>query len=155
MDWSVFILFLAACCAAAATGSMFPPGRWYRDLSKPDWTPPNWLFPIAWSFLYLASAYAATRVAVLEDNAHAMGFWAMQIALNALWTPVFFGLRRLRSGAVVIVMLWTAVVGTMVTFFSMDLISGLLMVPYAIWVSYAAALNVSILFRNPNAVPAA
>ena len=155
MDWSVFILFLAACCAAAATGSMFPPGRWYRDLSKPNWTPPNWLFPIAWSFLYLASAYAATRVAVMENNAHAMGFWAMQIALNTLWTPVFFGLRRLKSGAVVIAMLWAAVVGTMVTFLSMDWIAGLLMVPYAIWVSYAAALNVSILFRNPNTVPVA
>ncbi|WP_025311382.1 tryptophan-rich sensory protein TspO [Roseicyclus elongatus] len=155
MDWSVFILFLAACCAAAATGSMFPPGRWYRDLSKPDWTPPNWLFPIAWTFLYLASAYAATRVAVLEGNAHAMGFWAMQIALNTLWTPVFFGLRRLKAGAVVIAMLWAAVVGTMVSFFMLDPIAGLLLAPYAVWVSYAAALNLSIVFRNPNVVPAA
>ncbi|AHM03515.1 Regulatory protein TspO [Roseibacterium elongatum DSM 19469] len=134
---------------------MFPPGRWYRDLSKPDWTPPNWLFPIAWTFLYLASAYAATRVAVLEGNAHAMGFWAMQIALNTLWTPVFFGLRRLKAGAVVIAMLWAAVVGTMVSFFMLDPIAGLLLAPYAVWVSYAAALNLSIVFRNPNVVPAA
>jgi len=155
MDWSVFILFLAACCAAAATGSMFPPGRWYRDLSKPDWTPPNWLFPIAWTLLYLGSAYAATRVAVMENNAHAMGFWAMQIALNTLWTPVFFGLRRLKAGAVVIAMLWGAVVGTMVSFFMMDWIAGLLFVPYVIWVSYAGVLNLSIVLRNPNTVPAA
>ncbi|GAA5075920.1 tryptophan-rich sensory protein [Maritalea mobilis] len=155
MDWSVFILFLAACCAAAATGSMFPPGRWYRDLSKPDWTPPNWLFPIAWTLLYLGSAYAATRIAVMENNAHAMGFWAMQIALNTLWTPVFFGLRRLKAGAVVIAMLWGAVVGTMVSFFMMDWIAGLLFVPYVIWVSYAGVLNLSIVLRNPNTVPAA
>ena len=91
MDWSVFILFFAACAAAAVTGSMFPPGAWYRDLRKPFFTPPNWLFPVAWTVLYIASAYAAARVALVAENGHAMGFWALQIALNTLWSPVFFG----------------------------------------------------------------
>ncbi len=149
MDWSVFILFLAACCAAAATGSMFPPGPWYRNLSKPRWTPPDWLFPLAWTTLYLASAYAATRVAMLEDNAHAMGFWALQIALNTLWTPVFFGLERIRTGFVVLIFLWIAVFGTMLSFFQHDLIAGLLFVPYVIWVSVAGALNLAVWRLNP------
>lgn len=148
MDWSVFILFLAACCAAAATGSMFPPGPWYRSLTKPDWTPPNWLFPIAWTALYVASAYAAARVAVVGGNAHAMGFWALQIALNTLWTPVFFGLRKIRIGAVVLALLWVAVVGTMLSFFALDLVAGLLIVPYLLWVSYAGALNLAIWRMN-------
>lgn len=151
MDWSVFILFFGACAAAAATGSMFPPGQWYRDLSKPSWTPPDWLFPVAWTVLYISSAVAATRVAVLEGNAHAMGFWALQIALNTLWTPVFFGLERIRAGAVVLAFLWLAVAGSMVTFFTMDTLAGWLMVPYLVWVTVAGALNLSVWRLNPSA----
>ncbi len=154
MDWSVFILFLGACCAAAATGSMFQPGQWYRDLSKPFWTPPNWLFPVAWTTLYLASAVAATRVAMMDGNAHAMGFWALQIALNTLWTPIFFGLERIRAGFVVLVFLWLAVAGSMVAFFALDTVSGLLMVPYLIWVTVAGALNLAVWRLNPEAAAA-
>jgi len=155
MDWSVFILFLAACCAAAATGSMFTPGAWYRALSKPSWTPPDWLFPVAWTLLYISSAYAAARVAMLDGNAHAMGFWALQIALNTLWTPVFFGLQRMKAGAVIIGMLWVAVFGTMVSFMMLDWIAGALLVPYLVWVTIAGALNLSVLILNPvSAQPA-
>lgn len=154
MDWSVFVLFLGACCAAAATGSMFPPGQWYRALSKPGWTPPDWLFPIAWTLLYLSSAFAAARVAMLDDNAHAMGFWALQIALNTLWTPVFFGLQRLGAGLVIIAALWVAVVGTMLSFLALDPLAGWLIAPYVVWVSYAGALNLSLWQRNRGEVPA-
>lgn len=150
MDWTVFILFLAACCAAAATGSMFPPGTWYRNLAKPSWTPPDWLFPVAWTTLYLASAYAATRVAMLDGNAHAMGFWALQIALNTLWTPVFFGLEKIRAGAIVLAFLWVAVFGTMVSFLMLDTVAGLLIVPYVIWVTVAGALNIAVWRLNPS-----
>lgn len=150
MDWSVFLLFLFACCAAAATGSMFPPGQWYRQLAKPSWTPPNWLFPIAWTTLYLGSALAASRVAVVEGNAHAMGFWALQIALNTLWTPVFFGLERIRAGMVVLVFLWLAVLGSMVSFFAVDTVAGWLMAPYLLWVTVAGALNLSVWQLNPS-----
>lgn len=151
MDWTVFILFVGACGAAAATGSLFPPGPWYRALAKPSWTPPDWLFPVAWTTLYIASAFAATRVAMLDGNAHAMGFWAFQIGLNALWTPVFFGLERIKGGFIVLVFLWIAVLGSMITFFAADTIAGLLMVPYLIWVSVAGALNVAVWRLNPEA----
>ena len=97
MIWICFIVFLAACFAAGATGGLFPPGQWYEGLRKPAWTPPNWVFPAAWTTLYLCIAAAGARAAVQPDNALAMAFWALQIALNTLWTPVFFGLRRLRS----------------------------------------------------------
>ncbi|MHA7887462.1 tryptophan-rich sensory protein [Roseicyclus sp.] len=69
MDWGLFAIFLAACGAAATTGSMFMPGAWYRGLSKPGWTPPDWVFPVAWTVLYLSSAIAAARIAPLEGNA--------------------------------------------------------------------------------------
>lgn len=150
MDWSVFPLFLGACCAAAATGAMFPPGQWYRDLAKPSWTPPDWLFPLAWTVLYISSAIAATRVAVAGDAAHAMGFWAFQIALNTLWTPVFFGLERIRAGAIVLACLWFSVAGCIVSFFAVDALAGWLMVPYLVWVTVAGALNLSVWRLNPD-----
>lgn len=150
MDWGLFIIFLGACCAAAASGSMFPPGRWYDGLSKPSWTPPNWLFPIAWTALYISLAVVGARVAPLEGSAYAMAFWALQIAFNTLWTPVFFGLKRLKGGLVVLVGLWVAVAGTLVTVWPLDTVSGLLILPYLVWVSFAAALNVSIVLRNPG-----
>ena len=152
MDWSVFIVFLAACCAAAATGSLFPPTEWYRRLSKPAWTPPDLVFPVAWTALYVSLAYAATRVAVLEGTAMAMAFWALQIALNTLWSPVFFGLQRLRTAMYVIGALWIAVLGTVVSFWQLDPLAGMILVPYLVWVSYAGALNFSILRRNPDEV---
>ena len=152
-DWIVFTVFIGACCAAAATGSMFPPGKWYDALQKPSWNPPNWVFPVVWSILYIVIAVAATRVAGLAGSALAMAFWALQIALNTLWSPVFFGLRRLRSGLVIIVFLWLAVCGAMITSWQLDPIAGMLLVPYLIWVSIAAALNASVLRLNPNAEP--
>jgi tryptophan-rich sensory protein len=150
MDWGLFLIFFGACCAAAATGSLFPPGPWYRSLSKPRWTPPDWLFPIAWTFLYIALAVAGARVAPLEGSAHAMAFWALQIALNALWTPVFFGLRRLRGGLLVLGFLWLAVLGTFVSMWALDRTAGLLILPYLVWVSFAGALNLAIVLRNPG-----
>ncbi len=154
MDWPVFIVFLAASGAAAATGAMFSPGEWYTRLVKPSWTPPDWLFPVAWTILYLSSAYAASRVAGLEGSALAMAFWAMQIAFNTLWSPVFFGLHRIGSAMIALVGLWIAVVGTFWTFLQLDLIAGLLIAPYVVWGTYAGALNLAILRMNRGGVPA-
>lgn len=148
MDWLLFLTFFAACVAAGSTGSMFPPGDWYERLDKPAWTPPNWLFPVAWTFLYIAIAVAAARVAALPGTGLAVAFWALQIALNTLWTPVFFGLRRIGGGMVVLVGLWIAVAGTTALFYQVDTLAGLLFAPYLVWVSYAGALNFSIWRRN-------
>jgi tryptophan-rich sensory protein len=150
MDWGLFTIFLAACAAAAATGSMFAPGAWYRNLDKPRWTPPDLLFPIAWTTLYLSAAVAAARVAPLDGAAYGMAFWAMQIAFNTLWTPVFFGLHRIKAAFFIMIGLWVAVAGTMISFFMVDWIAGALFVPYLAWVTVAGALNASVWARNPN-----
>jgi len=149
MDIWLFLLFLTACVAAGSTGALFSPGAWYDSLTKPGWTPPDWLFPVAWTFLYIAIALAASRVAPLEGNAYAMGFWAAQIALNTLWTPVFFGKRKIGGGMIVLAALWLAVLGTLVTFWRLDAVAGLLIAPYLVWVSYAGALNFAIWRTNP------
>lgn len=153
MDWTLFLIFMAASAAAASTGAMYQPGAWYDGLSKPVWTPKRWMFPVAWTFLYIASSVAAARVAGLSGNAMAMAFWAMQIAFNTLWTPVFFGLHRLRAGMAIMVGLWIAVAGMVWTFWPLDWVAGLLVSPYLLWVTVAAALNFSVMVRNPGVVP--
>ncbi len=154
MDWGLFLTFLAACGAASATGAMFEPGEWYKSLAKPVWTPPGWVFPVAWSVLYICMAVSAARVAALPDNGQAMAFWALQIAFNTLWTPIFFGLHRMRAAMVVMAGLWLSVAATMVTFFGLDPVAGWLFVPYLVWVTIASALNYSVMIKNPGPQPA-
>ena len=155
MDWVTLIGFAVAVMAAGATGAMFPPGPWYDTLEKPSWTPPNWLFPLAWTALYAAMVYAAWRVSKVEIAlagpsvvAPALAMWAAQITLNALWTPVFFGLRKIGAALAVLAALWVAVLVTLGLFLRADTLAGLLLVPYLIWVSYAAALNFTIWRTN-------
>ena len=153
MDIWLFAMFLAACFGAGATGAAFPPGVWYEKLNKPTWVPPHWLFPLAWTSIYLLMSFAGARVAVLESNAFAMAFWAMQIAFNTLWTPVFLGLRRLKGGLYVMVPLWLSVLGCTITHFQLDTWAGLAFVPYLVWVTVAAALTFSVWRLNPDVAP--
>lgn len=150
----LFPIFLAACVAAGATGALFSPGAWYAGLRKPAWTPPDWLFPIAWTILYVLIAAAAARVAPLPGAALGMALWALQIALNTLWTPVFFGLRRMAGGVVVLAALWVAVASTTVVFLGLDVWAGLMFLPYLVWVSYAAALNIAVWRMNRDSAAA-
>lgn len=150
MIWICFAIFLAACFAAGSTGGLFSPGEWYDRLKKPWWTPPNWLFPVAWTLLYVCMAAAGARVAVSPDNGIAMAFWALQIALNGLWTPVFFGLKKMRLGLIVLSGLWLSVAASVVALWQVDTIAGLLFLPYLAWVSVAGALNASVLRLNPE-----
>jgi benzodiazapine receptor len=150
MDWTLFAIFLAAALAAGTTGAVFEPGKWYDSLAKPRWTPPGWAFPVAWTILYVSMAVAAARVAPLDGNAHAMAFWALQIALNTLWTPIFFGLHRMRFAMGVMIGLWLAVAATMVAMWPLDRIASLLFVPYLMWVTAAGALNLAVIRLNPG-----
>ncbi len=150
MDWPLFLTFLAACGAAGATGSMFEPGNWYRDLDKPVWTPPGIVFPIVWITLYVAMAYAAMRIGLLDNSQQALAFWAAQIAFNTLWSPVFFGLKRMRAALVIVGFMWVFVAATMGSFWALDPIAGMLFAPYLLWVTIAGALNFSVMQRNPQ-----
>lgn len=150
-DWGLFGLFLGASVAAGITGWMFKPGAWYEGLVKPDWRPKNWMFPVAWITIYLLSSLAAARVAVQPGNDFAMGFWALQIALNTLWTPTFFGARRMGLSVVVMGALCFAVLGMLWTFWSLDGWAFLLILPYAGWLSLAAPLNWRVWRDNPGA----
>ena len=153
MSLILFSIFLVACFGAGATGAAFPPGRWYETLRKPPWTPPNWAFPVAWTSIYLLISFAGARVAVMDGNGFAMAFWAAQASFSTLWTPVFFGLRRLRGSLLVMAPLWLCVLGATVSHWQMDLWAGLAFVPYLAWVTVAAALNLSVARLNPDVEP--
>jgi benzodiazapine receptor len=150
MNWQLAGLFLLASFAAGLTGWLFKPGIWYESLVKPAWRPKNWMFPLAWTTIYILSSLAAARVAVLPGNAFAMAFWALQIALNTLWTPVFFGLHRMRAAMVVMGLLWLSVAATTWSFFGLDFWAGMMFLPYLLWVSIAAALNIASIALNPE-----
>ncbi|MDF5831467.1 tryptophan-rich sensory protein TspO [Pseudomonas syringae] len=143
-----FFIFLLACCAAGATGIIFKPGAWYESLEKPSFTPPDWAFPVAWTTIYLLLAWAGYRLTLIPGSESVQALWAAQIALNTLWTPVFFGANRLFAAMVVLVLLWIVVAAMIVMALQLDIITGLILFPYLVWLSVAAALNFSILRHN-------
>jgi tryptophan-rich sensory protein len=143
-----FLVFLLACGAAASTGLMFKPGPWYASLVKPGFTPPNWVFPVAWTTIYLLLAWAGYRLTLIPASQPVLALWAAQIALNTLWTPVFFGAQRILAAMVILAVLWLVVAAMVVMALRLDLITGLILFPYLVWLCVAAALNFSILINN-------
>ena len=95
-------------------------------------------------------AFAGARLAQLEYAGTALALWSLQIALNALWTPVFFGLRKIKSALYVIVGLWVEVAVCVVVFFAHSWVIGLVFAPYLLWVSIALMLNLSVYKLNPD-----
>ena len=148
MFWLDFCIFLFSCMAAGLTGSLFPPGQWYSELNKPIWTPPNWVFPVAWPILYLCMSYSGATLASIDGAGSALALWALQIALNTLWTPVFFGLENIKMGLIVIFLLLISVAMCSYVFWMYSFISGILFLPYLVWVTFAAALNMAVFRLN-------
>lgn len=136
---------------AAATGALWPPDAWFAALAKPSWQPPNWLFGPVWTTLYLLMGIAAWRVwrcGPAPDVAVALRWWWAQLALNALWTPVFFGLHAPGPALAVILTLAVLIVLTMRAFARVDRLAAGLLLPYLAWVSFASVLNASLWWLN-------
>jgi len=153
VPWSLFV-FVAACFGAAFTGAYFQPGKWYEALDKPPWNPPNWMFPVVWTILYgmiAAAGWFALQASPPGEAFLPMAAWALQIVLNATWSPVFFGLRRPDLGMIAVVALWLSIAFCIAIFAEVSTLAAGLMVPYLVWVSIATALNWSVWRRNPNA----
>ncbi|MGG5810135.1 TspO/MBR family protein [Falsiroseomonas sp. CW058] len=156
MDWNaVFALvgFLGACFAAATTGALFKPGAWYDRLDRPSWLPPDWLFPVAWSVLYVMIAVAAWLVWRADGFGPPLWLWWLQLALNAAWSVLFFGIRRLGLAFAEAVALWASILGCILAFAPVSPAAAWLMVPYLAWVSFACVLNWSMWRRNPGPHP--
>ena len=151
MYWSL-IVFVVLVVIAASGGAMFKPGEWYRRLRKPSWTPPNWVFPVVWSVLYLMMAFAAWLVWRVDPTSIAIWFWGAQLVFNWIWSALFFGMRRMDIALWDIGVLWVLVAGFIVTASSASTTAALLFVPYLVWVTIAGTLNWTVLRMNRSSV---
>lgn len=144
-----FVVFLGLVMAAASSGMLFKPGEWYRRLKKPNWTPPDIAFPIVWTVLYLMIAVAGWLV-WREQSVAALIFWGLQLILNALWSYLFFGQRRMDLALADVSLLWLSVAAFIVIAWPLSTTAALLFVPYLLWVSIAANLNRAVRKMNPQ-----
>ncbi len=120
-----------------------PPGDWYAGLAKPAWTPPNWLFPVSWTLLYVLVAVAGWLV-FRGGPRTAQVLWVGQVAVNFAWSPSFFGAQRIGLGLAVVATLLVLILLFIVATWRTQRTATLLFLPYAAWVAYATALNHSI-----------
>ena len=150
------VISIIVCQCAGLIGSLFTTpaiSTWYATLQKPPFTPPNWLFAPAWITLYLLmgiSAFIIWRRGL--DNRwvkRALTVFLIQLVLNALWSVAFFGLESPLYGVIVIAALWVAILLTILKFFKVSSVAAVLLLPYILWVTFAAVLNISILVLNP------
>lgn len=143
------LAFILLVGAAAVFGAQFEPGVWYEGLRKPPLTPPNWVFAPAWSLLYLGIALAGWLVwRAGKNRVWPLALWGTQLALNAAWSFLFFGLQRADLALLEIGVLLAFIVATGVSFFRVRPAAGALFAPYAAWVAFAAYLNTGVWFLN-------
>jgi len=132
---------------AAFVGSRFPVDEWYTALSKPSWNPPNWLFGPVWSVLYLlmaVSAWLVWREAGIPGAILPLSIFLLQLVLNAAWSWLFFGSHELLIAFIEILGLWVAILVTIILFWRMYALSGVFLLPYLAWVTFAAFLNFTL-----------
>ena len=125
---------------------------WYINLSKPSFTPPNWLFPVAWTILYVLIATAAYMVWIRRDKSitytRASMIYIVQLLLNFSWSIVFFGMHEIFAALVIIILLLVTIILNIAWFGRFSKTAAWLLVPYVVWVSYAGLLNLSIYILN-------
>ena len=158
MQLSGFVGWLVVCFAAGGIGAIASAdaGTFYSQLEQPTWAPPGWVFAPVWSALYLAmavSAWLAWRNATGGPHrARALALFAAQLAANALWSWLFFAWHLGGVALVEVLLLWLLIAATAIAFWQITWIGSLLLVPYLLWVSFAAALNAALWLANPNVV---
>ena len=156
IDVPKLLVSIVVCQLAGVIGSIFTAPAiqtWYDTLQKPFFTPPGWVFAPVWITLYLLmgiSAYIVWSKGLGKKEIRAaMSVFGVQLALNAFWSIAFFGFKSPLFGLMVIAALWIAILATIIKFMRISRKAGLLLLPYILWVTLAAILNLSILMLNP------
>ena len=152
------VVSILASFAAAGIGSLFTfkaIPSWYAGLKKPPYTPPNWAFGPVWTTLYILMGISVFLVwqKGLATNGALLAFtlfW-IQLALNALWSIIFFGMKSKGGGVITIIVLWLLIMATMVSSFGVSGWAGALLIPYIVWVSIASYLNIGVWLLNKPA----
>jgi benzodiazapine receptor len=155
IDIVELVFSVLLCQIAGFVGSIFTVPSiptWYRKLKKPSFAPPNRVFGPVWITLYTLMGISLFLV-MREDLGNpqvqiGLGIFGIQLALNVIWSFVFFGKKSIFGGLVTIIVLWIAILSTIINFINVSLLAGLLLLPYILWSSFAALLNYSILKLN-------
>ncbi|MDH3669203.1 MAG: tryptophan-rich sensory protein [Paracoccaceae bacterium] len=149
-----FAGFLLLCLAVSALGGLATSssvGTWYPTLAKPSFNPPDWVFAPVWTTLYIVMAIAGWRVWRTPNaqlRTHALSVFYVQLALNLLWSILFFGLQAIGLALAEIIVLLVAIIITMVLSWRVDRLAGMLFLPYTLWVAFASLLNAAIFALN-------
>jgi benzodiazapine receptor len=143
------LVFIVICVGGGALIGVFTGAdQWYQALEKPWFNPPSWVFAPVWTALYLLIAIVGYRTWARERFGFGMLLWIVQLVLNFLWSPVFFGLHLIGGALAVILLLLMAILTFMAYAARLDRGSCLLFVPYLVWVGFATLLNASIYLLN-------
>ncbi|MHC4329279.1 MAG: TspO/MBR family protein [Planctomycetota bacterium] len=149
------ICSVSVCLLTGVLGSfttMDSVNNWYADLSKPSFNPPDWAFGVVWPILYVmmgVSAFLIWNRGIRSKQARvALGLFILQLVLNGLWTPIFFGLHMMALALAEIILLWTAILITILAFWRISKTAAFLLLPYILWVSFAIALNAALWHLN-------
>jgi len=155
IEFIKLIISIVICNSAGFIGAIFTTSAipiWYNSLEKPSFSPPNWVFGPVWTTLYTLmgiSAYLVWRQGINNSQVKtALIIFGVQLFLNAIWSPIFFGLRALFAALVVIVILWIAILLTIFAFYKISTVAAVLLIPYILWVSLATILNYSLWVLN-------
>jgi translocator protein len=144
----MFFIFLIIAFLPASVGAFFGPGEWYASLSKPSFNPPDWIFAPVWSTLYFLMAVSFWMVWKNCPNDEAFilprNLFFIQLTLNAIWSPLFFGLHNPGLALLDLVILWCFILGMIFSFSRLSRMAALLQVPYLAWVSFAGLLNFTL-----------
>lgn len=143
-------VFLLLSFATASSGALFRPDQWYAELRKPTWTPPNWAFPLVWSVLFCMIAVSGWLVweAAGTGASLALAVFVLHLLVNAAWSFLFFGLKRLDWAMAEVLGLWAMIALTIMLFARFSTLAALLLIPYLVWVTIAAMLNYRLLQLN-------
>ncbi len=153
INWKRLIINLVIPLAVGGLSALLAGGMdTYKTLNQPPLAPPGWLFPIVWTILYLLMGYSAYRVQVSGKDEKkirsALVFYGLQLFVNFLWSPIFFGLQWRLTAFLVLVILWVLIYITMRLFSEIDELAGDLLLPYILWVTFAGYLNLGVFLLN-------
>jgi len=149
-DYLPLGIFVLLTASAAMTGGLFKPGPWYLALNKPWWTPPGWAFPLVWTILYVMIALAGWIVWQAQGIGILVALWAIQLVLNAAWSWIMFGRKRIDVALWDAAAMWVAISAFIVLAWPVSQTAALLFIPYLVWVSIAFYLNLRVLQLNPG-----
>ncbi len=122
----------------------------YNTLNQPALSPPGWVFPVVWTILYILMGVSSYLIATSpsQKKQEALLLYAIQLFLNFIWSPIFFGLGNYFLAFLVLLLLWYVIVKMIRAFFRIDPTAALLQIPYLLWITFAGYLNLGIIFLN-------